>query len=98
MHEEDRHQHFNRNGEGSQASQESYDETQAAEEFRQDRQQSKESWNSQSLSELVHGPVESGAAEPAENLLRAMRKEDHAQDQPNQCQGVVIRCLNELAE
>src|SRR6266481_4737240 len=52
----------------------------------------------QALSERTHGGGKSKPAKPAEGLLRTVREEDHAKDKTKNCDGRIVRGVDEFAE
>src|SRR4029077_11580352 len=94
----DGHDHITGDAEGSDAAQESEEQTNATEKFGADGQEGKDSGNVRLLREEAHGAGEAVAAKPTERLLSAMSKENHPEDQAKNGYSRIVGGVHELAE
>ena len=81
MNHRDGHDHVAKDCKGRNASEQSEDETQSAEEFRGDGQKREYGRNVQDSREEAHRAGEAVATEPPQHLLGAVGEEDHSEHQ-----------------
>src|ERR1700692_3625791 len=87
----DGHDHVGKDSKGCDASEQSEDKTQSAEEFRRNGQKCKWRRNVHDAGEEAHGAGEAVSAEPPKHLLGAVREEDDSYHQSkNGCCSVVV--------
>src|SRR6267143_4709462 len=98
IHHPNGHQHVAKNAEGGDAPEESEHQPNAAEEFGADGQEGQRRRDVHLLGEEAHGAAEAEAAEPAESLLRAVRKKDAAKDEPKDGQSEIVGGVDEFAK
>jgi hypothetical protein len=90
VHGSDRDQHVDDNTKGRNATEQSNDQAQAAEEFGADGEKRQRRGNAQPLGKETHGAVETVTSEPAQHLLCAMREKHDTQNQANQSECEVV--------
>jgi hypothetical protein len=91
-------QHVASDPESSDATEKAKNQTDASQEFCADGQEGKRRRNVHHVREETHSACETVAAEPAEGLLRAMRKKDYAKDQTKNSQDGIVGGAHEFAK
>src|SRR6266446_4323858 len=91
-------QHVAKNAEGGDAPEEPEHQPNAAEEFGADGQKGQRRGDVHLLGEEAHSAAEAEAAEPAESLLRTVRKKDPTKNEPKDGQGEIVGGVDEFAK
>src|SRR5713226_2404548 len=98
VHQGDGCHHIAEDAEGGDASEESKDESQPAEEFGADGEKRERRGNAHLVGEKTHGGTETITAKPAQHFLRAVSKKDNSQrDSKNRCRPITL-CPHQVAK
>jgi hypothetical protein len=96
VHQKNGNDHIHRYTKCRDSGQQAKYQSEPSKKFRADRQHRERRRNVQHRREKIHRSRKPKAAKPSEQLLRAVQKEDHTQNEPHKCQSIIIHGSQQL--